>query len=151
MFDFLDAQLLFRVDGQVTDDSLLPMEQISIGGRYSVRGYRENFLVRDEGIIASLEARIPVIQNKLLADYIQVCPFYDYGRGDNKRMPTPDPQEISSVGVGLRWAASLTKSFFNLKTESEIYWGYPFTDVRWSHQNLQDNGIHFQIAITGSF
>ena len=151
IFDFLDAQLLFRVDGQVTDDSLLPMEQISIGGRYSVRGYRENFLERDEGIIASLEARIPVIQNKLLADYIQVCPFYDYGRGDNKRMPTPDPQEISSVGVGLRWAASLTKSFFNLKAESEIYWGYPFTDVRLSHQNLQDNGIHFQIAITDSF
>src|SRR5262249_51698857 len=37
-----DIQLLFRLDLQLTTDPLLPLEQIAIGGRFSVRGYREN-------------------------------------------------------------------------------------------------------------
>ena len=151
ILDFWDTQLLFRADIQRTNDSLLPLEQIAVGGRYSVRGYRENALVRDQAFIASLESRIPIVQNKRWADYIQLCPFYDYGRGTNKDLPTPDPVDISSVGLGLRWAAPLIKSPFEVKAEIEAYRGVPLRKLDLPHDDLQDNGFHFQFAVTGFF
>ncbi|MEN6317193.1 MAG: ShlB/FhaC/HecB family hemolysin secretion/activation protein [Syntrophaceae bacterium] len=151
VLDFLDTQLLFRADIQRSDDSLLPLEQLSVGGRYSVRGYRENLLVRDQAFIASLEARIPLIQHMRWADYIQICPFYDYGRGTFKFMSSSGPDDISSVGVGLRWAASLIKSPLNLRAEFEMYWGYALRDIDLPYEDVQDDGIHYQFAITGSF
>ena len=47
-FKTLDMQLLFRTDAQLSNQPLLPLEQIAVGGRYTVRGYRENLLVRDQ-------------------------------------------------------------------------------------------------------
>jgi hemolysin activation/secretion protein len=143
--------LLFRADIQRSDDSLLPLEQLSVGGRYSVRGYRENLLVRDQAFIASLEARIPIIQHMRWADYLQICPFYDYGRGTYKFISSTGPDDISSVGVGLRWAASLIKSPLNLRAEFEAYWGYALRDIDLPYEDVQDDGIHYQFAITGSF
>lgn len=146
-----DTQLLFRADIQRSNDSLLPLEQIVIGGRYSVRGYRESLLVMDQAFIASLEARIPIIQKKLWAEYIQLCPFYDYGSGTNKDLPTPDPADISSVGLGLRWAALVIQKPFESRAELEAYWGCALRDIDLPDHNLQDVGIHFEIAITGFF
>jgi hemolysin activation/secretion protein len=148
---FWDTQLIFRADVQRSNDSLLPLEQIVIGGRYSVRGYREDLLVRDQAIIASLEARVPIIQNKRWADYIQLCPFYDYGRGTSKDFPTSDPEDISSVGLGLRWAAPLIKKPFELRADAEVYWGYALRKIDLPYDDPQDAGIHFQFAITGFF
>src|SRR5262249_53680386 len=48
-------QLVLRVSGQVTDDRLLALEQMAVGGLETVRGYRENQLVRDRAIVASVE------------------------------------------------------------------------------------------------
>jgi len=58
-----DMQLLFRTDAQVANQPLLPLEQIAVGGRYTVRGYREDLLVRDQALISSLELRVPIVQN----------------------------------------------------------------------------------------
>jgi hemolysin activation/secretion protein len=151
VLDFRDIQLLARADVQLTSDALLPVEQVGIGGRYTVRGYRENLLVRDKAFIASLESRVPIIQNKRWADYLQLCLFGDYGRGTNVKVATSGPKEISSVGVGLRWAASPMKSAFKLRPEAEIYYGYGLRHVDVQNKNLQDRGVHFQIAITGYF
>jgi hemolysin activation/secretion protein len=151
VLDFWDTQLLARADIQRSNDPLLPVEQVGIGGRYSVRGYRENLLVRDQAFIASLESRVPLIQNKRWADYLQLCLFGDYGRGTNVTVPTSGPTDISSVGLGFRWAASPTKSSFKLRPEAEIYWGYALRHLDLQNKNLQDRGIHFQIAISGFF
>jgi len=147
--DILDTQLLLRADLQLSDQSLLPIEQIGVGGRYSVRGYRENSLVSDQAFITSLEARIPIVQNMPWADYLQVCPFFDYGRATNKDLPDPSPKDISSVGLGFRWAALGVKSPVTFKPEVEFYWGYALRDVDQSDEDLQDSGIHFQISLTG--
>src|SRR5262249_14480031 len=45
--DLFDSQVIFRTDVQLSRDPLLTLEQISVGGRYSVRGYRENQFIRD--------------------------------------------------------------------------------------------------------
>ena len=98
-----DLQLLFRLDIQLAADPLLPLEQVGVGGRYSVRGYRENQLVRDNALIASLESRIPLVRNRRWADYVQVVPFVDVGRGWNRQAPDTGPDDI---GQHRAWACA---------------------------------------------
>ena len=99
-----DTEFILRSDLQIADDPLLTLEQIAVGGRYSVRGYRENTLVRDNAHLASLEVRIPILQNLPWADYLQLAPFVDYGRAWQSQGRTEEPRYLLSVGVGLRWA-----------------------------------------------
>ena len=148
-FKTWDMQLLFRTDAQISNQPLLPLEQIAVGGRYTVRGYRENLLVRDQALIASVELRIPLVQNAPWAEYLQLVPFSDYGYAKNRDLPTLDPTGIYSVGLGLRWGLPLMKSPADLKLDFEIYWGYAIKDVTYPDHNLHDEGIHFQIAVTG--
>jgi hemolysin activation/secretion protein len=146
-FKLLDLQTIGRVDLQLTNKSLIPLEQISVGGRYSVRGYPENTLVRDNGLIASLESRIPVIRNRPLADFLEFCQFADFGTAWNKDLPTPEPRSISSVGLGLRWGATFKYPIL-WRPLFEIYWGTPLREVKTSGAwNLQDSGIHFRFLI----
>ena len=150
LFSPKNIQLIFRTDVQLTNDSLLPVEQIAVGGRYSVRGYRENQLVRDQGILSSLEARIPLVQNVWWADYLQVAPFVDYGRGWNEDLETPPVKSISSVGLGLRWAATWKTRTRTIKPQFELYWGIPLKNVDTpDYYDLQDDGIHLQLVIAG--
>jgi hemolysin activation/secretion protein len=146
-FKLLDIQLIARMDLQVANKSLLPLEQISVGGRYSVRGYRENTLVRDNGFIASLESRIPVIRNHFLADFLEFCQFVDFGTAWNRDLPTPKPRSIGSVGLGLRWGATYRYPIL-WKPQFELYWGVPLKHVDTpGNWNLQDSGIHFRFNV----
>lgn len=143
-----DTQMILRADIQLSTDPLLPLEQIAIGGRYSVRGYRENQLVRDLGAIASLEFRVPLVRNKPWADYLQLAPFFDFGRSGMRRtIESVRPKETYSAGLGLRWAVTLPPPI-RLKPSFELYWGIPFRDFDAPEYNLQDDGIHFQFAVS---
>lgn len=144
-----DMHVLFRTDAQISNQPLLPLEQMAVGGRYTVRGYRENLLVRDQALIASVELRVPLVQNAAWAEYLQLVPFADYGYAKNRDLPSFDPRSIYSVGLGLRWGVPVTKSPAELKLDFEFYWGYALKDVSTPDYNIQDDGIHFQIAITG--
>jgi hemolysin activation/secretion protein len=145
----LDAELLFKTDIQLTSDPLLSLEQIAVGGRYSVRGYRENTLIRDKAVLTSLELRVPVIRNVVWADYVQLAPFFDYGRGWNVN---PDPDEertLMSVGIGLRWALTVPAGPVAVRPSLEFYWGHQLRDLRTikTSGDLQDSGIHFQFVL----
>jgi len=146
-YKFLDIQSILRMDLQIANKSLLPLEQISIGGRYSVRGYRENQLVTDNAFIVSVETRIPLIRNHPLADVLEFCQFADFGTGKNREFPDPIPKNLRSVGLGLRWASTLRYPIL-WKPQFELYWGVPlkkiYTPPRW---NFQDSGIHFRFLI----
>jgi hemolysin activation/secretion protein len=143
---FLDMQTILRMDLQLANKPLLAVEQIAVGGRYSVRGYRADLLVRDNGFIASLETRIPLIRNRPYADYLEFALFGDFGSAWNTDFPTPSPKSIGSIGPGLRWAASF-KSPFVWKPQFEFYWGIPLKKVNTSGSTLQDHGIYFQFLI----
>lgn len=142
----LDTQLILRSDLQLTGDPLLILEQVSVGGRYTVRGYRENTLLRDNAFLASLEARVPLIRNTGWADFVEVAPFVDYGRAWETKPPTPDPGYISSVGIGLRWAATIPWPV-PLRPQLEVYWGYPLKNVETPGGDLQDEGVHLQFSV----
>ncbi|HEX5221520.1 MAG TPA: ShlB/FhaC/HecB family hemolysin secretion/activation protein, partial [Verrucomicrobiae bacterium] len=93
-------QFVFRLTGQWSSEPLLALEQFSVGGMATVRGYLENQLVRDKGIVLSVEFRIPVVYNKAGAGIVQIAPFFDYGGAWNVE-GSPDPTSIYSVGAGL--------------------------------------------------
>src|SRR5262249_54584049 len=68
-------QILLRVSGQWSAERLFALEQFSVGGADNVRGYLENQLVRDRGVIASAEFRVPLLFDKSGAGIVQLAPF----------------------------------------------------------------------------
>lgn len=141
-----DIQLLFRCDVQLTTEPLLPLEQMALGGRFSVRGYRENQLVRDNGLIASLESRIPFIRHTRWAEFVQVVPFVDFGWGWNQKVDTPDPRVLVSVGLGVRWAATW-HTVVPLRSQFEVFWGQKLKRVEATGGGLQKHGLHLQFVL----
>jgi hemolysin activation/secretion protein len=141
------TQLILRSDVQVTNQPLLTLEQISLGGRYTVRGYPQNTLVRDNAFLTSVEARIPIVRNTPWADYVELAPFFDYGRGWNTGRATEDPPDLSGIGIGLRWGLTV-RSPVRLRPQFEIYWGHPLRKIETSATKLQGNGLYFQFLIS---
>jgi hemolysin activation/secretion protein len=142
-----DMQLLLRLDAQVSKDPLFPLEQIAIGGRFSVRGYRENQLVRDNAVLLSLESRFPLIRRRRWAEFLQIVPFVDFGWGQNRNVFTPSPNALASVGVGVRWAARWT-AVVPIRLQFEVFWGQKLVDVSTAGGNLQDKGLHLQVGLS---
>ncbi len=135
-------QVLGRMDLQLANDRLLPLEQVPVGGRYSVRGYRENSLVRDNAFLASVETRISIWRSASGEDRLQLAPFVDVGRSWNAKGETPDPETLAGIGVGLRWAV-LPRD----RAHFEVYWGQQLNHFRTGNGNLQDHGVHLQLVI----
>jgi hemolysin activation/secretion protein len=147
---YAGTQLLGRIDVQLANDRLFPLEQMPIGGRYSVRGYREISLLRDNAFLFSLEPRLPLSRWVFGAreDLLQLAPFFDYARAWSAKGPTEDPKSLMSVGVGLRTAfLPKNQGYF------EIYWGYRLrgsdaNDPPYiTKGNLQDHGVHLQLVL----
>ena len=134
-----DTEAIARADVQLTPDPLLSLEQFAVGGAQSVRGYRENELVRDNGAVGSVEVRVPVLRNRQGQPSVQIAPFGDVGSGWSARGPTPDPKYLASIGLGLRWAITEKIGF-------QIYWGYKLKDVDTHGGDLQDAGVHLQLS-----
>jgi hemolysin activation/secretion protein len=134
------GQLIFRANFQLTNDPLFSMEQYAVGGALSVRGYRENQLVRDYGYDVSLEYRHPLIKDASGRSILTLAPFIDAGGGNNNELPEgPNPKDIYSAGLGLRWDPTP-------KIHAELYWGHAFRDVDNDDDSLQDDGVHFLIS-----
>jgi hemolysin activation/secretion protein len=139
-FDPTGIELLNGMSLQVANDRLFPLEQFSVGGRYSVRGYRENTLVRDNAFLYSIEARVPVWTIPGGVGLVQLAPFIDVGRAWNAKGQTPDPQTLASIGIGLR--VSLWT-----RLQGNIYWGQQLNHVPdFPDKNLQNQGVHVQVV-----
>lgn len=133
-------ELVLRGSGQWTSERLLALEQFSVGGFHTVRGYLENQLVRDRGFAASIEARIPVLFNKAGAGILHVVPFVDGGGGWNVN-GSPDPTTIASTGIGLLFNPCKHAS-------AEFYWGYRLRHIHVPDDaGAQGLGIGFRVNI----
>ncbi len=134
---FMDngSQWLVKANAQFSDSPLLPLERIAIGGFYTVRGYRENELVRDNGYNVSSELRLPLLGgNQLNARHsLSLVPFLDYGEAWYFGQPGV---ALFSVGAGLEWQFK--------PVSAQIYYGHAL-NARPSPTtgDLQDSGIHF--------
>ena len=120
--DFLDSQFISRFDGQFANRALLGMEQMTLGGRWSIRGYRENTLIRDNGLIGSLEWRVPIFVEAAGRVVLEVGPFVDLSYSWNTNRGEIGPNELNSAGLGLNWRP-LDRVHF------EVYWGHEFDHI----------------------
>jgi len=132
------AQFVWRATLQQTSDRLLSLDRMSIGGIYTVRGYRENELLRDKGHIFNFEFDYPLMRQSEHGIGLALIPFYDIGRGQNQAEPA---DTISSVGLatrlhwrGIRLDVAIAK---RLRHPGEIV---P------SGSSLQDQAMHVQLA-----
>ena len=129
-------------EGQFADSSLLAMYRLPVGGRYTVRGYRENQFVRDNGVTASLEYQVPLFVDDagVSRANLAIAPFVDWGRSWDKEdtQLTSGTESITSAGVGLLWSPPQGLN-------AEVYWGYDFDDQDLPTETLQDRGFHLQL------
>lgn len=145
------GELLARGELQKTNGALLSLEKYSVGGSESVRGYRENVFVRDNGWNASLEYRLPVARILVpgLGDgprdgQVRLALFTDAGRAWDDASAPGAARTISSVGVGVRWDVSADAYL-------HLYKGVALRNVDIRERDLQDSGIHFRIGIQKRF
>ncbi|MEK9139888.1 MAG: ShlB/FhaC/HecB family hemolysin secretion/activation protein [Nitrospirota bacterium] len=143
-------QLLGRMDLQLTNSPLFPLEQVSLGGRYTVRGYREVTILRDNSFIVSLESRFPLIRWGSGEPMVQLAPFVDvahgWNLGENRPSPitssTVFPDILASVGVGLRWnILPHGRAIF------EVYWGQKLRHVPRIGDAIQDHSVHLGVTV----
>ena len=81
--ELLGMQLFSHMDLQLTNSPLFPLEQVAIGGRYTVRGYREVTILRDNSFLFSVESRFPLYRWGSGEPMVQLAPFVDFGHGWN--------------------------------------------------------------------
>lgn len=87
-----------RADAQWSgSDGMVSSRQFYMGGMYSVRGYKENFLGGDSGFTFSAEYAVPVINKNTSA-----FTFFDYGHVYGNGQSDDQHHILSSVGLGLR-------------------------------------------------
>ena len=132
------SQLITRGTGQISTDPLLTIEQIPVGGANSVRGYRENSLVRDSAVYGSLEYRIPVLPHRESLN-LRLALFGDAGYGTNRGPVEDRTKFISSYGAGI-----LAQPYKN--SELSLYVGVPLQDISDRNSDLQDFGLHFKFT-----
>ena len=134
-----DTLLILRSDLQFANNSLLAQERFSLGGLNSVRGYRQDFLLTDNGFFASAEIKLPLVRFANNQGILQLIPFVDVGKGWNIDSEIVlDPQTLVAVGMGLQLNFS---DVFNAR----IDWGIPLEDTDSDGGTLQENGIYFSI------
>lgn len=130
-----ESLLLLRGNIQLADDDLLSAEQLGSGGQATVRGYRQEETLTDNGIQASVEARFPILRVPKVKGALQIAPFLDVGHGWNIGGDNPDPNTLVGVGAGLIWMQP------NL--DARIDWGIPLTSGSEEGDSLQENGFYF--------
>jgi hemolysin activation/secretion protein len=133
-------QGLLRTSVQLSFDRLLPLEKFPLGGLGTVRGYRSNTVVRDNGVNSTGELRIPLISNDNWPGTLQLVPFIDFGRGWDNDASSAPPKALTSAGCGLRWQ-------WSDKVTAEVYYGYDFNKINVSNKDLQDQGVHFLVNV----
>lgn len=134
-----ETLLVVRTDVQLTGDELLSQEQIGLGGQQTVRGYRQDQLLTDSGVLASAEVRLPILRVEEVNGILHVVPFVDFGMGWNNGIrPNPEQNILLSTGLGLQW--QMQDNFF-----ARLDWGIPLTNVNSSGNSLQENSLYFSL------
>ncbi|MCX7102387.1 MAG: BamA/TamA family outer membrane protein [Methylobacter sp.] len=138
------AQIVWKGVLQQSADPLLPLERFALGGVYSVRGYRENYYVRDNGFSTGLEFRYPMFGGEPAAKHsLFFIPFMDYGGAWNNSTHAdlnPKKDYLHSIGIGFDWHYK--------QMNTEFYWAHSITNVKAlsGERNIQDDGIHFKVG-----
>ncbi|MBE9078112.1 ShlB/FhaC/HecB family hemolysin secretion/activation protein [Romeria aff. gracilis LEGE 07310] len=133
-----DLLVFLRGSAQLASTDLLAIEQFSLGGQSTLRGYRQDALLRDNGLLLSAEVRLPILRIETIDGRLQVTPFVDLGTAWNYR---DRADTLVGVGLGLLWQQGDNFS-------ARLDWGLPLIDDDNSGDRLQDNGFYFSVRYT---
>lgn len=122
---------------QLADAPLVPLEQFGVGGQATVRGYRQDALLTDNGALLSAEVRLPILRVREVRGVLQAAPFVDVGTAWSFGDDGFD-QTIAGVGVGLLWRMGDDFS-------ARLDWGIPLVGIEAGDRSLQENGLYFSI------
>ena len=127
--------LAARGAGQFTPDSLLPFEQFSLGGATTVRGYRHNGLLGDNGVVGSCEVSFRLFDHE---DWgrLRLIPFVDLGRVWNT--DGNFAESLVSVGLGFDWQL---RNFFFFRLD----YAFPLSEVENFGDSIDDSRISFSL------
>lgn len=100
----LPRNLTFQVRSavQLADRPLPALEQFVLGGAGTVRGYRQDGILGDNGFFGSMELGIPVLSGPYGA--LRAIPFFDVGLTWPADDLSPGSRTLASAGVGLEYA-----------------------------------------------
>ncbi|MEH1999308.1 MAG: ShlB/FhaC/HecB family hemolysin secretion/activation protein [Nostoc sp.] len=134
-----ETLLLLRLNTQLASRTLLPLEQFGLGGQESIRGYRQDYLLTDNGTFVSAEVQVPILRLPQIDSTLQVIPFVDFGVGWNSsNTENPDHNTLAAVGLGLRWSQG---DRFTVRLD----WGIPLISVESNERTLQEKGLYFSL------
>ena len=128
-----------RLQAQHTSDVLQAFERFAVGGHDSVRGFRENRVLRDRGFEWRTGLEIPIFTGESSGTF-SITPFVDFGKGTNSEPRRNEEQsvDISSAGLGFKW----TGGGFELQAE----WASALSGDQVGGDTLQDDGIHLGVS-----
>ena len=134
----IGSTFLWRSQLQLSADALISTEQFSLGGATTVRGYRQDALLSDNGFLMSAELRLPIARLSKLNTTVQFSPFIDFGTGWNTDDEALELNTLLGTGFGLL-----------LQTEDKLSarldWGIPLLDSDSTGDSVQENGVYFQL------
>ena len=134
----IGSTVLVRSQLQLSADALISTEQFSLGGATTVRGYRQDALLSDNGFLMSAELRLPIARLSKLNATLQFSPFIDFGTGWNTDDEALELDTLLGSGFGLL-----------LQTEDKLSarldWGIPLINSNSNDNSLQENGVYFQL------
>lgn len=134
-----DTLLLLRGELQLADQQLVPLEQFGLGGQPTIRGYRQDELLTDNGGLLSAEVRLPLYRDRRIDGLLQLAPFVDVGTAWNSAGPNPDPQTLAGIGLGLLWRQGDRLS-------ARLDFGIPLIAVDGSERTWQESGVYFSLS-----
>jgi hemolysin activation/secretion protein len=134
-----NINLLLRSDIQLSTDDLVSLERFSLGGMDSVRGYRQDALLGDSGILTSAEVRIPFYRWSNNQNSLTAVPFVDFGTTwSNSDDRSQEEDTVASLGLGLRLDLSDTLN-------ARLDYGIPLIEVQDNDDTLQEKGLYFSL------
>ena len=145
-----------EMDSQYSKQTLFGTEQFSVGGYYSVRGFRENYITGDSGYyfrnkanfnIGALAAPLAknsegfLAKNLVHLNKFAVEPFYDYGYVKNKYVSNGADGRLSGAGV---------KTLFNSRYfNASLTYSWAADHSRLINSTTKENKlIYFEISTT---
>ena len=133
---------LFKSQYQYAFSKLLPTEQLSLGGQASIRGYAENEIISDRGLMVTNELRsIPHSFWKNKIDELQFLLFLDFGWAANidQLIYNQNSIVLASVGPGLRYKI---KEYLSLRFD----YGFQLKEVDRKTGGRKNYRGHFSIV-----
>lgn len=142
---FLQNDWIFNaeVEGQLSSDRLIGSELMYLGGMNTIRGFQENVVRGDNGIMARFELQSPgvsVSQNEDITDKLRVFGFFDVGSVTVAGTATANEGSASIAGTGVGLTYANNKGF-----NAELAYGWKVEDSEFNTNDSDHGQFHFRV------